>query len=82
MSKVQGQAFTCGNSRFATDTSKSRFLVVNDGNYSLWVEHVSEYGAPSQLYWLMWYDKAGNPALVESAIFASKDFAIIRRLTI
>jgi hypothetical protein len=92
MPKVNGQPYTNGNSRFATDTNKGQSSASRqacgsvfpgplyvDPDYSLWLEHVVEWGNPTDSYWLMWYDKSGNPLISVSPILGKKDLQEISK---
>jgi hypothetical protein len=45
----------------------------SDANHSLWLENITEWGAQTDLCWLMWYDKNGNPLINVSGIVGKKD---------
>jgi hypothetical protein len=47
----------------------------------LWLEHLTERGKPADAFWFFWYDKTGEPMILESAILRKKDLQeIFRRL--
>jgi hypothetical protein len=92
MSKINGQAFTCENSRFGTDAQKgySHGLghkggsvlpgpLFSDANHSLWLENITEWGAQTDLCWFMWYDKNGNPLINVSGIVGKKDLPELKQ---
>jgi hypothetical protein len=92
--KINGNGFTSRNKRFGTDISRgyphgpgrergSVFAgpIADDGNFSLWLEHLTERGEPADAFWFFWYDKIGEPMILESAILRKKDLQeIFRRL--
>jgi hypothetical protein len=75
--------FTCENEHFRTDISKGephgakaaqgsvfkQPLVGDLGGETLWLEHVYSPRYDDESYWLMWYDRQGNPLIPESAVF-------------
>jgi hypothetical protein len=78
--------FTCENQRFMTNTAKGSMHggatargsvfpnpLINHGGYTLWLEHVVEKGASTDLFWLMWYDSNGVPTIPLSGIFDRND---------
>jgi hypothetical protein len=84
--KISGKAFTSKNNRFGTDISKghphgpgrekgSAFAgsIADDGNFNLWLEHLTERGKPADAFWFMWYDDTGEPRILESAILRKRD---------
>jgi len=84
--RIDDQAFTCGNSRYETDTLRghphgageacgSVFehpLIVHDGS-SLWLEHVRSKKGEPDCYWLMWYDSDRSPTIPMSSVFDAPD---------
>ncbi len=78
--------FTCGNSKFSTDTNKgaahgietAKGSALTDplaehGGYTLWLEHVVDHGRPdNELYWLMWYLN-GIPKIPMSGVLSKED---------
>ena len=88
--RLNGQAYTCSNSRYHTNTDKgsphgvgnalgSVFpqALVNTG-YSLWLEHVLGPDG-EEVFWLMWYDQQGSPTIPLSGIFDGPDIQTISR---
>ena len=86
--------FSCSNTRFRTKTDKGEHhgesetrgsvfrtaLVHAHSGCSLWLEHVEKIGAPEeQLYWLMWYDSTGMPAIPMSGVFGKEEIAEMSR---
>lgn len=81
---IDGQAFTCRNRRFQTDINNlssyphgqghalgSVFAepLVNNGGYTLWLEHVEDYKRGDKMFWLMWYNVKGVPTIPASGVF-------------
>jgi hypothetical protein len=92
VSKIRGQPFTCENNRFGTDTAKGHphgkghppgsvleAALYRNPDCSLWLEHVTEWGKPTDRYWLMWYDKNGNPIINVSAVLEERDLREISK---
>ncbi len=86
--------YTCGNRKFWTNVNlgvphipgqQHRGSVFGepltiDGEYSLWLEHVTFKDNPNdQCYWLMWY-KDGIPNMPGSCILHRADIANMSRL--
>lgn len=90
MKGEQPMKYMCANSRFWTNTSKgfahgtsstrgSVFkdpLTTNEEGGTLWLEHVVDFDG-REYYWLMWYDKHGNPTISQSSVFNIKEIAIM-----
>jgi hypothetical protein len=78
--------FTCENTRFMTDTSKSPaggpgpvapgsvfaepLAGIPGKENSLWLERVVEKTDNSASYWLMWYNRSGEPLTPVSGVFS------------
>lgn len=83
--RLDGQPFTCSNTRFETRTDKGEphgpgnatgsvfgeAIIPGDG-YTLWLEHVRDKSGGSDMFWMMWYDPEGTPTIPMSGVF-SKD---------
>jgi hypothetical protein len=80
--RLNGQAYTCKNVRFWTDTSKGKphgpgqasgsvfdQPLVSGGGFSLWREHVVDRDGGWEPFWLMWYDANGDPTIPLSGVF-------------
>lgn len=79
--------YTCQNSRFKTDISKGHphrpgdtymgsatpAPIYDDGDSSLWLEHVIEPKKGISCYWFMWYDASGRPLLSQSSVIDERD---------
>ena len=78
--------FTSKNKRFGTDIGRgyphgpgrekgSVFPgpIADDGNFSLWLEYLTERGKPADLVWFQWYNNRGKPMILESAILRKRD---------
>jgi hypothetical protein len=85
--------YTCENRRFLTNVHKGsrpkprtscgsafrRSLYVH-GDYSLWLEHVTDKTNPDDpRYWLMWYRK-GIPTVPLSSVFSRDDMRKMKGL--
>lgn len=92
--RLDGQAFTCGNSRYHTDTEAglphgegqaggSVFAepLLETNGYTLWLEYVrAKDGA--KVFWLMWYNPAGEPTIPMSGVMSADEVAVMTgRLT-
>ncbi|MGH8066348.1 MAG: hypothetical protein ACRERE_14150 [Candidatus Entotheonellia bacterium] len=57
--------------------------LIDDGNYSLWLEHVVTRNSHEEVYWLMWYrNSEGVPTIPLSGIFGRDDLEkMVGRLT-
>lgn len=86
--------FTCINSRYRTNTaigephgdasaargSVFREPLIEDGEYSLWLEHVVANREPDdRCYWLMWY-RSGRPTIPLSGVFSREHLANMQSL--
>ncbi len=84
--RYQGHAYTCANRRFHTDITKGhqhksggargsvfQKPIIEDGSYSLWLEHVVDEEDGRDVFWLMWYDKSGSPTIPLSGVFEAAD---------
>jgi len=86
--------YTCENSRFLTNLSMGRphrpnhdyfgsvfgGALADDGEYALWLEHVTNKEDPTgQCYWFMWY-KNGRPTIPMSGIFHRENLENVSRL--
>jgi hypothetical protein len=84
--------FTCANRRYRTNDQKgyphgpgqpngSVFdsPIANGGDHSLWLEHVIEPRTGAEMFWLMWYDRAGRSTIPESAVFNEDDIRELGR---
>ena len=83
--RLNGKPYTCANRRFETcvddgfahreGTSRGSvfpFPLV-DSEHSLWLEHVIDNEENNRVYWLMWYDRAGNPTIPVSSVLSAAD---------
>lgn len=74
--------YTCENSRFKTDLSKSAEggrpgsvlpeALFDGGTFTLWLEHVVEKENGRHVYWLMWYSD-GRPTMPMSGVLDRND---------
>ena len=78
--------FTCKNKRFSTDIqtghehlsghgykgSATPRALFEDGDYSLWLEHVIDLQNGNKCYWLMWYNN-GIPTIPMSGVLDRND---------
>jgi hypothetical protein len=57
------------------DTKGSVFpeAIFSGPDSSLWLEHVIEPKTGDKVFWLMWYDADGNPAIRASGVFNRTD---------
>jgi hypothetical protein len=82
--------FTCENRAFKTNihkgvphsASQARGSVfdaplIDHGDNSLWLEHVTVKADGSDCFWLMWYDADGTPTIPLSGVLEAGD---IKRL--
>ena len=83
------QLFFCGNRSYQTDTNKGyphmssqtrgsvlpTPITIHENGASLWLEYVIELETSKSLYWLMWYDKDGNPIIRQSTVFDKQDLS-------
>lgn len=74
--------YTCENSRFKTDIasghehfpgqgykgSVTAQPLYDDGDNSLWLEHVIDKSNNNHCYWFMWYNNSGYPNVFMSAV--------------
>jgi hypothetical protein len=89
-------AFSCENRRFMTNITKGEphspysstlgnvldTPLIDYGDYSLWLEHVTEKESGEEIYWLMWYDEQGCPTIPLSGVFGRGDLeTMVGRLT-
>jgi hypothetical protein len=87
---IGGSPFTCRNKRFQTDVTKGEphgagnargsvfdDALINNGGYSLWLEHVEDHLHGGDIFWLMWYDQNGAPTIPASGVF---DLAELRSM--
>jgi hypothetical protein len=87
--------YTCENARFRTNIDMGEThagyqsrgsvfrepLVLNEDDYSLWLEHVSDRRNPDErYYWLMWCDPSGHPTIPMSGILSREHIANMQRL--
>ncbi|GEL42841.1 hypothetical protein MEX01_34320 [Methylorubrum extorquens] len=94
--RLNGQAYTCKNYRFWTDTTKgvahgpgqvdgSVFAspLINSGAYTLWLEHVVDNSEGfNDPLWLMWYDDQGDPTIPLSGVFDKEQLKdVVARLS-
>jgi len=54
--------------------------LADDGEHSLWLEHVIEIQTGDEYYWLMWYDSNGFPTMPMSGILSRDDIANMQSL--
>ena len=81
---INGQPYTCRNSRFQTDLLNKHGKphgqgnavgsvfdapLVSNGGYSLWLEYVEDHKYGGSMFWLMWYDGNGAPTIPASGVF-------------
>lgn len=79
--RLDDQPFTCSNQRYNTDIdhgephatadalgSVFREPLVDNGGYTLWLEHVIDRKHGSRTFWLMWYDRDGSPTIPASGV--------------
>jgi hypothetical protein len=80
--RFEAKPFTCANRRFRThieigqphgngQAGGSVFPdpLVDNGGYTLWLEHVTEVGdEDGGLFWFMWYDQSGSPTIPASGV--------------
>jgi hypothetical protein len=79
---INGKPFTCRNGRFQTDLRQGHprgpaqatgsvlpqaLLSLPDA--SLWLEYVEDHKNGGEMFWLMWYDAAGEPTVPSSSVF-------------
>jgi hypothetical protein len=90
--RIDGKPFICQNNRYQTNTAKgephgpghergSVFpepLAGGDGKDTLWLEHVTDKDGDERLFWLMWYNPNGNPAIPASGVLNEGD---LRRMS-
>jgi hypothetical protein len=50
-------------------------ITIHENGASLWLEYVIELETSKSLYWLMWYDKDGNPIIRQSTVFDKQDLS-------
>jgi len=79
--------YSCGNRKYCTNVSKGyahrpysptlgsvlEDCLFTSGEYSLWLEHVTEISTGQEVYWLMWYDAAGVSTMPMSGVFDRRD---------
>lgn len=79
--------FSCENSGYLTNINKgfshqpySPTLgnvldgpLVDDGYYSVWLEHVVAKGSNEEFYWLMWYSNADGKSTIPLSSVFKKD---------
>lgn len=80
--------YTCENRGYKTNIDKGNphgsqstacgnvfaGALFSSGEYSLWLEHVTEIATDNPYYWLMWYeDPNGTPAIPVSSVFDKTD---------
>jgi hypothetical protein len=83
--------FTCENKGFMTDVKRgfphgkgnakgSVFPepLFDNGQYSLWLEHVLNRDDNSECFWLMWYQK-GQSTIAASGVFSKSDILNVGR---
>lgn len=81
--------FTCENRRFKTDISQgfahyarhnhkgsvTPLPLYDDGEYSLWLEHVVDKTNGNTCYWFMWYNHAGISNIPMSGVMDKTDLS-------
>jgi len=85
--------FSCENIRFKTNTKKGfphgacetkgsvfKKPLVNNGGWTLWLEHILELKSKDELYWLMWYNPKGLSTISGSSVFKRADLACIGKM--
>jgi hypothetical protein len=71
--------WTCSNAKYQTNLAKGHggnvfdSPLIRHGGFSLRLEHVVEKPTGGEMYWLMWYEPSGIPALPLSAVFDRDD---------
>lgn len=92
--KINGEPFTCENKGFATAVHKGQAhgdglacgsvfssALLDHPDYSLWLEHVTDKRkGTSDSFWLMWYDRNGNPTITVSGVFGKNELRKMTRL--
>lgn len=88
--------FSCENKRFCTNIRKgfphqpySQTLgsvlekpLIDYGDASLWLEHVTDKDCNDYIYWLMWYDSDGRSSIPLSGVFGKRNLeTMVERLT-
>lgn len=81
--------FTCENRRFKTDTTQgfehyaghgykgsvTELPLYDDGEYSLWLEHVVDKINGNNCYWFMWYNDSGISTIPLSSVMDKNDLS-------
>lgn len=81
--------YSCGNRRYRTNVEKgyghgqfSETLgsvfeepLIDNDDWTLWLEHVVEIETGAEVYWLMWYSPDGIPTIPLSGVFDRADLA-------
>ncbi|ADE15616.1 hypothetical protein Nhal_2536 [Nitrosococcus halophilus Nc 4] len=81
--------YSCGNRRYRTNIEKgcrhgefSETLgsvfeepLIDNGGWTLWLEHATEIETEAEVYWFMWYAPDGIPTIPLSGIFDRADLA-------
>jgi hypothetical protein len=47
------------------------------GDYTLWLEHVSNRKAGPDTFWLMWYDGEGTPKIPMSGVISADQIKLM-----
>jgi hypothetical protein len=87
--RLNGQPFTCSNSKYETNVQKGHahgtgnasgsvfpHPIVQHG-YSLWLEYVTCKDDGADVFWLMWYDGNGDPTIPLSGVLNADDIQIV-----
>ena len=87
------QPFTCENKPYRTNIGKGEKHgnaqakgsvfprpIADDGNNSIWLEHVTQKSDGAECYWLMWYNTKSIPNIPMSSIMWKEDVEEMARL--